>query len=179
MIFVFVGSSGSGKSRLGKEYFGSDREVVSFTTRKKREDEVNEIDYIFLTKEKAQDLLAQKSDEIIEYSIYDNNYYGTLKSELDAKKENDCFMVLDINGYNAIKKLYPSETFGVFVNVTKDNLYNRLVSRGESKSFIENRLNLFDYEQTNINKLDFTLDNNKSIEETLKSLDNFVKSIES
>lgn len=176
MIYVFVGSSGSGKSKIGKEYFGKEKEVVSFTTREKRLGEIDNVDYIFLTKKEALEMLQEESKNIVEYSIYDNNYYGTLKSELDSKKKNNCFMVLDFEGYKNIKKLFPNDVIGIFIEVSKDVLHNRLVNRGESKSFIENRLSLYDYEQLNKNKLDFILSNENSISDTLKSLDSIVKS---
>lgn len=166
MIFVLVGSSGSGKTTIGETYFGKEQEIISFTTRDIRFGEQNGIDYYFISKDDVKFLI--ENNLIVEYTIYDSNYYGLLKSEFDKKSKSDCYAILDYSGYLNVKKLYPENTVGIFIDIEKELVEKRLKYRGDSKETIKNRLHLYDLEQKNKNKLDEIIINNGDLEKTLK-----------
>lgn len=172
MIFVLVGSSGSGKTTIGETYFGKEKEIISFTTRDIRFGEQNGIDYYFISKDDVNLLI--ENNLIVEYTIYDSNYYGLLKSEFDKKSKSDCYAILDYSGYLNVKKLYPEITVGIFIDIEKELVEKRLKYRGDSKETIKNRLYLYDLEQKNKNKLDEIIINNGDLEKTLKIFEKVV-----
>ena len=92
MVLVISGPSGSGKGTV----IGILRELcpnlglsVSATTRAMREGEAEGVDYYFKTREQFEELIAEGG--VLEYTVYNGNYYGTLKSEaerlLDAQDD--------------------------------------------------------------------------------------------
>lgn len=136
-IFILVGPSGSGKTTLGA-YLKSIGipELVSHTTRKKRNGEINGISYYFISKEEFNNL------EKIEYTNYDNNFYCLSKKEVEEKlhKYNNVFTITDINGVEQIKKKYPNETVAIFIETTIEEMIDRMKKRGDSKEKIADRI---------------------------------------
>lgn len=167
MIFVLVGSSGSGKTTIGETFFGKENEIISFTTRSMRKGEIDGVDYFFLTKEEALEKI--KNNELLEYTIYDDNYYGLLKNEFKKKSSKNCYAILDYAGYLNVKREYPNETIGIFVEIKKELVLKRMLSRGDTKEAVEKRLNIFDLEQQNKNKLEHIVINNGDLKKTLKN----------
>ena len=100
-MIVLVGASASGKTEvtkvLAKKY--DFKKFITHTTRPIRQGEINDVDYHFVTKQKFEELIKQ--DYFIEYTIYNGNYYGTWKKEIDDNK----VVAIDINGLNSFKKL--------------------------------------------------------------------------
>lgn len=167
LIFILVGSSGSGKTTIGEQFFGKHREIISFTTRDIRSGERDGIDYFFLTEEEALDKI--RTNQVVEYTIYDSNYYGLLKDEFDKKSNTNCYAILDYSGYLNVKKEYPEETIGIFVDIDKELVLQRMLARGDSKEAIKKRLAIFDLEQKNKTKLEHIVINNGDLKKTLKS----------
>ncbi len=108
MVLVISGPSGSGKGTV----IGILRELcpnlglsVSATTRAMREGEAEGVDYYFKTREQFEELIAEGG--VLEYTVYNGNYYGTLKSEaeriLDAGQ--DLVLEIEVDGAGQIKRL--------------------------------------------------------------------------
>ncbi|KAG0420104.1 Guanylate kinase [Dictyocoela roeselum] len=100
---VVSGTSGAGKSTLIRRFlkdFPKYRLSISCTTRRPRKDEKNGRDYHFITKDEFKQKI--KNDEFIEYVEYNNELYGTLKSEIGHEN-----VILDVerNGVLAIKEI--------------------------------------------------------------------------
>lgn len=107
MIIVLLGASGSGKSTIENElatHHGFAK-IISFTTRKPRECEVNGKDYWFVDNETFKETLCRNL--FAEYDEYSQNrLYGTLKSDyIDGNK----VVVLTPNGLRQLKKNCPNE----------------------------------------------------------------------
>lgn len=107
MIIVLLGASGSGKSTIENElatHHGFAK-IISFTTRKPREYEVNGKDYWFVDNDTFKETLNR--DLFAEYDEYSQNrLYGTLKSDyIDGNK----VVVLTPNGLRQLKKNCPNE----------------------------------------------------------------------
>ena len=104
---VFAGP-GAGKTTLVRyalEQLDHIKFSISCTTRDKREGEVHGKDYYFLTPEEFKTKIA--NDEFVEHEeVYRNNFYGTLKSEVDriTSEGNSVIFDIDVIGALNIKK---------------------------------------------------------------------------
>ena len=104
-LVVFTGPSGVGKGTVEKGFINS-KEFnfhfsVSATTRPKRENEIDGIDHLFLTKEKFEKWIAE--EKFLEYVTYVGNYYGTLEKEVREKLIEGRNVFLEIELIGALK----------------------------------------------------------------------------
>lgn len=165
MLYVFSAPSGSGKTTIVKEVLKEFPEFmfsISATTRKKRDNETDKKDYFFISKEEFEEKI--KNDEFVEYElIYDNNYYGTLKSEVDKCIASGKSMVfdMDVKGALSIKRIYKDKALLIFVNPPdKNTIIERLINRGtESDEYLKKRIARIDFEMTLKDKFDVVLNN--------------------
>lgn len=182
MLFVFSAPSGTGKTSIYKEILKNNPEIdfsVSATTRKKRIDEVDGRDYFFI--EESDFKKRIENDEFVEFEkIFDNNYYGTLKSYIDGKikEEKDVLFDLDVMGALSIKRIYKDKALLIFIKPpNKDVIRERLQKRGtESKEIIEKRLSRFDFEMEKINEFNYVVINDdlkKAISEVQKIINKY------
>ena len=98
VLLVISSPSGTGKTTICKKLLEYDKNIhlsVSVTTRKKRKNEVEGIDYYFRSKKDFLNLKSQNS--FIENALVFENYYGTLKSEVLEKLENGIDVLIDID----------------------------------------------------------------------------------
>jgi len=167
MLFVFSAPSGSGKTTVVKEILKAYPEFmfsISATTRKKRDVETDGKDYFFITKEDFEDRI--KNDAFVEYElIYDNNYYGTLKSEVDKCLAAGKCMVfdMDVKGALSIKRIYKEKAVLIFVNPpSKNAIIQRLKLRAtETQADLDKRIARIDFEMTLKDQFDFVVNNDE------------------
>ena len=98
VLLVISSPSGTGKTTICKKLLEYDKNIhlsVSVTTRKKRKNEVEGIDYYFKSKKDFLNLKSQNS--FIENAFVFENYYGTLKSEVLEHLENGIDVLIDID----------------------------------------------------------------------------------
>lgn len=144
-LIVFSAPSGSGKTTIVR-YLLQQKELnlkfsVSATSRKPRGDEKHEEDYYFIDlKEFKQHI---KNGDFLEWEeVYRDNFYGTLKTEVEriwALGKNVIFDI-DVAGGLRIKKKFPTRTLAVFVKPPSiDELKIRLKKR---KTESEERINM-------------------------------------
>ena len=98
VLIVISSPSGTGKTTICKKLLEYDKNIhlsVSVTTRKKRKNEVEGIDYYFRSKKDFLNLKSQNS--FIENALVFENYYGTLKSEVLEQLENGIDVLIDID----------------------------------------------------------------------------------
>jgi guanylate kinase len=133
---VFTAPSGSGKTTIVKNLLKSFPEKLAFsvsaTTRQKREIETYGKDYYFMTVEEFKNKI--ENGEFIEWEeVYENQYYGTLRSEIErlwTLKKTVVFDV-DVKGATKIKKYFGKNCLAVFVSPPDiDTLIERLKNRG-------------------------------------------------
>lgn len=130
-LYVVSGPSGAGKSTVCKEV----RKIlginlsISATSRNPREGEQNGVDYYFLTVTEFEKKI--KNGEFLEYAKVHNNYYGTLKSEVEARLERGEKIVLeiDVQGGIQVKEKFPEAQLIFFKTPTKEDLEKRLRGR--------------------------------------------------
>ena len=98
VLLVISSPSGTGKTTICKKLLEYDKNIhlsVSVTTRKKRKNEVEGIDYYFRSRKDFLNLKSQNS--FIENAFVFENYYGTLKSEVLEQLENGIDVLIDID----------------------------------------------------------------------------------
>lgn len=98
VLLVISSPSGTGKTTICKKLLEYDKNIhlsVSVTTRKKRKNEVEGIDYYFRSKKDFLNLESQNS--FIENALVFENYYGTLKSEVLEQLEDGVDVLIDID----------------------------------------------------------------------------------
>lgn len=114
-----------------------------------------------------------KNNELYEYSVHHNHYYGTSKKLLNEKISSGKIVVkdIDVNGTEELVDLLKDDTkvVTIFLRVPKEVLKNRLENRADKPSpkEIELRLNRFDYEESKINFYDYVIKNN-NLEKTVQ-----------
>jgi guanylate kinase len=144
-LFAITAPSGGGKTSIITAVLQRHPEIefsISATTREKRNGETNGKEYFFLVKKDFERLIAE--GELVEYEYFFENYYGTLKREVDRAVQAGHSMIFDVDvkGAQSIKKMYPDRTVLIFIKPpSPDALEQRLRSRGtESEEKIRIRL---------------------------------------
>ncbi|WP_299365978.1 guanylate kinase [Winogradskyella sp.] len=136
-LIVFSAPSGSGKTTIVRHLLKQEELNLEFsisaTSRKKRGNEQHGKDYYYLSLKEFKNKI--KADEFLEWEeVYRDNFYGTLKSEVEriwAKGKHVIFDI-DVSGGLRIKRKFPEETLAVFVKPPDLNeLVRRLKERGE------------------------------------------------
>ena len=174
MFVIISGVSGAGKDTIKKELINRMSNVESmpsYTSRPKREGDIEGKTYKFVSKEKFEEMI--KNDEFYEYDIHHNNYYGTSKKILNKKINQGKIIVkdIDVNGTENLINLLGNDTkiVTIFLRVPKEELRRRLEER-DGKNCpreIVLRLNRFDYEESKISLYDYVIKNN-NLEKTVQ-----------
>lgn len=144
---IFSAPSGSGKTTIVRHLLKKNPDLgfsISASTRDKRgRTEAHGKDYYFLSPEEFKKKIDE--NDFIEWEeVYEGNFYGTLKSEIQRiwdQGKNVIFDV-DVKGGLNLKKYFGDKALAVFVKVpTLDVLKERLKDRGtESPESISRRL---------------------------------------
>lgn len=146
-LIVFSAPSGSGKTTIVKHLLGKEdlnlEFSISCTTRQPRGEEVNGKDYYFLSWEEFKKHI--KAEDFVEWEeVYTDNFYGTLKAEVERIWAQGKHVIFDIDvaGGLRIKRKFPEETLAVFVKPPSvDELKRRLKERStESDDKINMRI---------------------------------------
>ncbi|MFH0896267.1 MAG: guanylate kinase [Bacteroidota bacterium] len=130
---------------------------VSATSRKQREEETNGKDYFFLTADEFRNKIEE--DAFIEWEeVYEDCYYGTLKSEIERMWNEGKHVVFDVDvkGGLHLKKTFGEKALSVFVRPPSiQELKKRLEKRGtESEESLKKRIGKAEYEMAFANLFD-------------------------
>ncbi|MEN0003745.1 MAG: guanylate kinase [Bacteroidota bacterium] len=164
-LILFAAPSGAGKTTIVRhllKVIDSLSFSVSATTRAKRSHEQEGVDYYFMSPDCfRQKIAAQDFVEWVE--VYANQYYGTLRSEIERlwMEQRDIIFDIDVKGAMMIKAAYPKETLAIFVKPpSTQTLIDRLTARGtESAESLKKRIQRFEEELSYQNKFDYILVN--------------------
>jgi len=146
-LLVFSAPSGSGKTTIVRHLLAQpDLNLefsVSCTTREPRGEEVHGKDYYFISLKEFKNHI--KAEEFVEWEeVYRDNFYGTLKSEVERiwSKGKNVIFDIDVAGGLRIKSKFKQETLAVFVKPPSiDELKIRLKKRStESDDKINMRI---------------------------------------
>ncbi len=152
--------SGAGKTTLVRYLLREIGELafsVSACSRKPRDRELNGIDYFFISVSDFKTKIER--DEFVEWEeVYENNFYGTLKSEIDRIWSNGKVVIFDVDvegGIN-LKRIFGEKSLSLFIQppslfVLEQRLRDR---RTESSESIERRLKKASHELTRASEFD-------------------------
>ena len=165
-VLIFSAPSGSGKSTIVNQGLGmykAQREFsISASARAPRGAERDGKEYHFVTPEKFRELIAK--DSFVEYEeVYEDHFYGTLKSEVERIWAAGHVIIFDVDvkgGVN-LKKYFGDKALSIFVQAPSvEALRERLVKRGtDSPEAIEERVAKAAEEMTYAPKFDYVLVN--------------------
>ena len=174
-IMVILSSpSGVGKTTITKKIqqkYNNFKISVSHTTRPPRSNEIDGVDYNFISEKKFEELI--KADAFYEYAKIFDNYYGTLKSNVDKMmKKNDIIFDIDWQGTKQLSKFKELKLIKLYlITDSKEELKKRLLNRDQNtKEEVEKRFNSFEEDVKHWNDYDYIIIN--------KNLENCFKQIE-
>ena len=163
-MIVLAGASASGKTEAAKELAKSYgiTKVITTTTRNMRQGEVNGRDYFFVTKERFLQMIEE--DLFVEYTVYNDNYYGSTKDQI----AHDKCVVIDPAGLKAYIALNDPTIVTFFLDSLEETRFKRMLLRGDKEEDAKRRLehDKKAFHPSNIADVDFHIDSEtKSIEE--------------
>lgn len=173
LIFVMSGPSGAGKTTIVKAALKEMEGIefsVSYTTRPKRADEIEGVDYFFVDEGTFKKLI--ENGEFLEWAEVHGHLYGTSKKFVEERLERGINMLLDVDVKGAlnIKKVYKD---GIFIFVAPPSfkeLKERLMKRHtENKDNFEKRIEDAKFELSQISKFEYLIVN-REINTAVKEL---------
>tara|TARA_B100001057_G_scaffold496277_1_gene597314 strand:+ start:3933 stop:4523 length:591 start_codon:yes stop_codon:yes gene_type:complete len=178
-IMVILSSpSGVGKTTLTKKIqqkYRSFKISVSHTTRAARSNEVEGVDYFFINHSQFEKLIKEK--KFYEYAKIFDNYYGTLKSNVDENiKNNDILFDIDWQGTKQLSKYSNLNLLKIYlITENKEELKKRLVKRNQnSHKEIDLRFQSFDEDVKHWNDYDYIVIN-KNLDICFKQIEEIIK----
>ena len=144
LLIVLSGPSGVGKDSVlnrMKERGLPFHFVVTATTRPKRAAEVEGVDYLFVSQERFQVMIA--NNELIEYSWVYNAYKGIPRKQIEEALADgsDVIMRIDVQGAEKIRKIYPECVQIFLIPKSQQELRERIINRkSETEPEIQQRL---------------------------------------
>jgi guanylate kinase len=164
-LFIFTAPSGAGKTTIVRHLLQTFSELefsISATTRVKREHETDGKDYYFITPEQFRDYI--KDNQFVEWEeVYQDQFYGTLKSEVDRiwSMRKHVVFDIDVKGAERIKMLFGKQCMSVFVRPPSEEiLIERLIQRNtENEESLKKRIARVKSELQFENRFDMVLVN--------------------
>ncbi len=179
IMIILSSPSGAGKTTLTKKIqqkYQNFKISVSHTTRKPRQNEIDGIDYYFLTKVDFENKI--KNGEFYEYAKIFDNYYGTSKKAVNdlINNKNDILFDIDWQGTQQLLKYKELNLVKIFIlPPSKTELEKRLVSRNQDrKEIVEKRLKSYQKDIKHWNDYDYILIND-NLENCFRQIENVIE----
>lgn len=144
VLIILSGPSGSGKDTVLNKLTENRDDIkisISMTTRQKRNDEIDGLNYYFVSREYFEKKITDNN--MLEYAEYADNLYGTPKAPVDEMLRNGKAVILkiEVQGAEKIRKIYP-EVISIFlmppsVRVLEERLRGR---NSEDEETLNHRL---------------------------------------
>lgn len=174
MLVILSGVAGAGKNTVQRELLKriqNTTSIPSYTDRPKRPGDIPGKTYYFVSKEEFKAMI--NNDELYEYNLHHNHYYGVGKKVLDNEvaKGNIIIKDIEVNGTENLVKIFKDKmkVVTIFLKVPKEELKRRLEERIDkpSQDEVNLRLNRFDYEESKMSSYDYVISNN-NLEKTVQ-----------
>ena len=180
ILVILSSPSGAGKTTISKKIqqkYQNFKISVSHTTRKPRPNEVDGIDYFFVTHEQFEKYI--KDNQFYEYAKIFGNYYGTSKkSVLDLlKNKNDILFDIDWQGTKQLSSFKELNLLKIFIlPPSKEELKKRLIQRNQDKpEIVEERLKAYDEDAAHKDDYDYVVVND-NLENCFKQVEDIITS---
>ncbi len=137
-LIIISGTTCAGKGTVIQELLNRNSNLslsVSYTSRNKRDGEIDGKDYYFISKAQFEEKI--KNDEMLEYEIvHQEHYYGTPKKEvkelLDTGK--DVILEIDVKGAQHIKEMFPETVLIFILAPSMEIVKERIKKRGKENN---------------------------------------------
>ena len=153
-MLIFIGASASGKSDIAKILINEYRfkKMVTTTTRKKRANEVQHVDYHFTTINRFK-------------KKQDNNYYGTPKKGADLNK----VLIVDPDGANSIYDHHINNVVFFYLETDEEVRKKRMLERGDNLIEVIDRLEKDEkhFMRSNLKHIDYVINTNEGTQEEI------------
>ena len=184
-LIIVSSPSGAGKTTIVKRLLENDDRLdfsISACTREKRLEEEEGKDYYFLTQEEFT--AKRNKEEFLEWEeVYENSFYGTLKTEVEKIWEEGKHVVFDIDvlGALSLKDKYPERSLAIFIKPPSlEILKERLKSRStEKEQALDVRIKKAEFELSYQDQFDRIIENNEletAVEECQGLVNEFISS---
>ena len=173
VLIVISSPSGAGKTTIAKKLVSKKLNIelsVSLTTRKPRSNEINKVDYHFVSKKFFQSKIKQK--HFLEHAKVFDNFYGTSQKAINNKLSKGKNILLDIDwqGARQVRKKMPRDTVSIFIlPPSLKVLKQRLMKRESSLAFVNKRMSKAKKEIAHWNEYDYAVVN-KDLKQCLKEI---------
>ena len=177
ILLILSSPSGAGKTTLTKKIqqkYQNFKLSISHTTRKPRDNEIEGIDYYFVTNNEFKNLINTES--FYEYAKIFENFYGTSKKNVDEViKKNDILFDIDWQGTKQLSKFKNLKLVKIYlITENKKEIKKRLVKRNQNtKKEIESRFNSFDEDVKHWIDYDYIIIN-KNLEICFKQIEKII-----
>lgn len=154
-IIIIAAPSGAGKTSVTRHLLKALPDRLAFSiscaTRQQRKNEIDGVDYYFITAADFKQRIQQ--DEFVEWEmVYEGKYYGTLKSEMERiwQQQKAPLLDVDVQGGINVQKQYPQQTLSLFIEPPSiKELERRLKVRGtETPESLKARIDKASFELT-------------------------------
>ena len=179
LMLVLSSPSGAGKTTLSKKIQQSDssfRISVSHTTRKARPNEVDGVDYHFVSEDEFKILL--KKEAFYEHSVIFGNYYGTSKKSVDEiiKQKFNVLFDIDWKGTKQLSAFKELNLLKIFIlPPSKEELEKRLIARNQDgKESIKKRVLAYSQDIKHANEYDHVITND-NVENCFNKISKIIK----
>lgn len=143
ILFIISAPSGAGKTTLVKALVARDPKLmvsVSYTTRPKRSDEIDDVSYHFVTEKPFKEMVS--NNDFLEYAKVFDYHYATGRRWVEDKLANGIDIILEIDWQGAQQvRQHMDNTVNLFILPPSfQSLADRLHSRGEENELVQRRM---------------------------------------
>ena len=177
-LFVISGSSGVGKNTVINRVLEKNPDIafsISYTTREKREGEVEGVNYFYVSRDEFKN--SVKEGEFLEWAEFSGNFYGTKRAFVQKclSKGRDLILEIDTQGALQVKEKMPEAVLIFIAPPSYEDLESRLRSRNtETEEAIAKRLNFVMLEMENSESFDYRVINDK-LEDAINDIEKIIK----
>lgn len=132
LLIVISGPSGVGKDTVIKRLLELDpklKKTVSYTTRARRKNEVEGVDYFYVSRDDLQSRILE--GQILEHAEYDGNLYATSAAQVNERLIDgyDTILKIDVQGAEQVRHRFPDALFIFLAPPSMEELFRRQTAR--------------------------------------------------
>lgn len=178
MIVILCGKSCVGKDSIIKKLTGYNR-LISYTSRPMRNNEVNGVDYWFISKEEIERLRDDnKILDYREYKVSNGEIWGYGHCIREYDEEEVYVGVGDLEGCKRFKEVYKDNVYIIYIDCDKESRLERAKLRGDDLKEVERRFFQDDIDFDNkklYNIVDYSVENTKDLDTVVNEIVKYIE----